>query len=99
MDIRFAFKNQQNGEPYYVRLHNPYYEARALSVAQTEEMRRNEELAKAREAMQKENQPNFSIATMGEKEVTMFGRTRTIKEPLPSGVPSVRPMAIRSLTT
>lgn len=85
MDIRFAFKNQQNGEPYYMRLHNPYYEVRALSVAQTEEMRKNEELAKAREAMQKgENAPNFSIATMGEKEVTMFGRTRTIKslEPL-----------------
>ncbi len=84
MDIRFAFKNQQNGEPYFMRLHNPYYEVRALSVAQTEEMRRNEELAKAREAMQKENLPNFSIATMAEKEVTMFGRTRTIKalEPL-----------------
>ena len=24
MDIRFAVKNQANGEPYYVRLHNPY---------------------------------------------------------------------------
>lgn len=84
MDIRFAFKNQQNGEPYYMRLHNPYYEARALSVAQTEEMRKNEELAKAREAMQKDNQPNFSIATMAEKEVSLFGRSRTIKtlEPL-----------------
>ena len=80
MDIRFAFKNQQNGEPYYVRMHNPYYEVRSLSVAQTEEMRRNEELAKAREAMQKgENAPNFSIAVMGEKEVTMYGRTRTVK--------------------
>lgn len=80
MDIRFAFKNQQNGEPYYVRMHNPYYEVRSLSVAQTEEMRRNEELAKAREAMQKgENAANFSIAVMGEKEVTMYGRTRTVK--------------------
>jgi len=74
MDIRFAFKNQSNGEPYYVRLHNPYYEVRSLSVAQTEEMRKNEALAKAREAMQKqETNPNFSIATMVEKEVPGWG--------------------------
>lgn len=25
MDIRFAVKNQADGEPYFVRLHNPYY--------------------------------------------------------------------------
>lgn len=80
MDIRFAFKNQTNGEPYFMRMHNPYYEVRSLAVAQTEEMRKNEELAKAREAMQKgENAPNFSISTLMEKEVEMRGRKRMIK--------------------
>lgn len=80
MDIRFAFHNQANGEPYYVRLHNPYYEVRSLTVAQTDEMRRKEEMDRARQAMQKgENAPNFSIATMGEKEVEMWGQKRTVK--------------------
>ncbi|MCQ2197503.1 MAG: alpha-L-arabinofuranosidase [Bacteroidaceae bacterium] len=80
MDIRFAFKNQQNGDPYFVRLHNPYYEVRSLAVAQTEEMRKNEELNKMREAMTKgENAPNFSISTMVEKEVDFRGRKRTMK--------------------
>ena len=87
MDIRFAFKNQANGEPYFVRLHNPKYEVRALSVAQTEEMRKNEEMAKAREAMQKQSvTPTFSIATQVEKEMSFGPRTRKVKtfEPIVS---------------
>lgn len=80
MDIRFAFKNKADGEPYFVRMHNPYYEVRSLTVAQTEEMRKNEEVAKAREtAMKKENAPNFSISTMVEKDVEFRGRTRKMK--------------------
>ena len=81
MDIRFAFGNQANGEPYFVRMHNPYYEVRSLSVAQTEEMRKNEELARAREAMKKkdDNAANFSISTQTEKEVEMWGRKRKVK--------------------
>lgn len=81
MDIRFAFKNQSDGEPYFVRINNPYYEVRQLAVAQTEEMRKNEEMAKAREAMQKqETTPSFAIATQVEKEVPFFGgRTRKMK--------------------
>ncbi len=81
MDIRFAFRNNAQGDSYFVRLHNPYYEVRSLAVAQTEEMRRNEELARAREALQKkENAPTFSIAAMVEKEVQGFGgRTRKMK--------------------
>ena len=61
--------------------HNPYYEGRQLSVAQTEEMRNNEAMAKAREAMQKqETEPSFSIALQKEKEVPIFGgRTRMMK--------------------
>lgn len=85
MDIRFAFKNKADGEPYFFRMHNPYYEVRSLAVAQTEEMRKKEELAKAREAMTKgDNAANFSISMMTEKEVEMRGRTRKMKtlEPL-----------------
>ena len=26
MDIRFAFRNKADGTPYYVRIHDPYYE-------------------------------------------------------------------------
>lgn len=81
MDLRFAFKNGDGDEPYYFRAHDPYYEVRSLAVAQTEAMRKNEELAKAREALQKgDNAANFSIAMMAEKEVTGFGgRTRKMK--------------------
>ena len=95
MDIRFAFGNNAAGEPYYFRMHDPYYEVRQLAVAQTEEMRRNEELAKMREAMQEgENAANFSISTMMEKEVNMYGRTRKMKtlEALVKTVASQRQM-------
>ncbi|MBQ0142427.1 MAG: alpha-L-arabinofuranosidase [Prevotellaceae bacterium] len=80
MDIRFAFRNKADGEPYYFRMHNPYYEVRTLSVSQTEAMRKNEEQAKAREALQKnDNIANFSISAMVEKEAQMYGRTRKMK--------------------
>ncbi len=36
LDIRFAFRNQADGEPYYFRVHNPYYEARTPNPEQTE---------------------------------------------------------------
>ena len=80
MDIRFAFRNDADGEPYYVRLHNPYYEVRTFTPAQTESQIRAAEEAKAREALQRqENQPYFAIARMVEKETTFFGRTRMMK--------------------
>ena len=80
MDIRFAFRNGADGEPYYVRLHNPYYEVRTFTPAQTESQIRAAEEAKAREALQRqENQPYFAIARMVEKETTFFGRTRMMK--------------------
>lgn len=28
LDIRFAFKNQADGQPYFLRIHDPYYEGR-----------------------------------------------------------------------
>ena len=80
LDIRFAFRNQADGEPYYFRIHNPYYEARILNPGQTEAQRQAAEAAQAREAAAKQvTEPNFSIATMEESEVSFFGRTRTVK--------------------
>ena len=80
LDIRFAFRNQADGEPYYFRVHNPYYEARALNPGQTEAQRQAAEAARAREAATKQvSEPNFSIATMVEKEMPFFGGTRKVK--------------------
>ena len=74
MDIRFAVKNQANGEPYYVRLHNPYYEARIFTPAQTEAQVQAAELARARQqASTQATDPNFSIAKMVEREGPAFG--------------------------
>lgn len=80
MDIRFAFRNGSDGEPYYVRLHNPYYEVRTFTPAQTESQVQAAEMAKAREALQKQaTDPYFAIARMVEKETRMFGRTRMVR--------------------
>ena len=80
LDIRFAFRNQADGEPYYFRIHNPYYEARILNPGQTEAQRQAAEAAQAREAASKQvTDPNFSIATMKEQETSFMGRTRKVK--------------------
>lgn len=81
LDIRFACKNQGDGEPYYVRIHNPYYEARILNVGQTEAMIAAARDAEAKAAAQKQiTDPNFSISVMTEKEMPSFGgRTRKVK--------------------
>lgn len=90
MDIRFAFRNRADGEPYYVRLHNPYYEARIFTPAQTEAQIQAASLAQARQqASVQAVDPNFSISVMTEKETAGFGgRTRVVKtlDPLVSKV-------------
>ena len=84
MDIRFAFRNGADGEPYYVRIHNPYYEVRSFNPGQTESQAQAAAMAKAREAMQKQSvTPTFSIDRMAEKEMSFFGQTRTIKTLVP----------------
>ena len=45
-DIRVAFRNRPDGTPYYFRIHDPYYEARRFSPAQTEAMRQADEAAR-----------------------------------------------------
>lgn len=90
LDIRFAFKNGEGDQPYFFRIHNPYYEVRTLNVGQTEAMRQNEQMNAARRAMQQQStDPDFSIAQMTEKEVAGFGgrmRKMTTLEALVSKV-------------
>ena len=73
MDIRFAVKNQADGEPYFVRLHNPYYEARILNTAQTESQIQAQSIAQARQNAMQVTEKNFSVARKVEKEVAGFG--------------------------
>lgn len=73
MDIRFAVKNQADGEPYFVRLHNPYYEARILSTGQTESQRQAQSLAQARQNAMQVTEPNFSVSKRVEREVAGWG--------------------------
>ena len=88
MDIRFAVKDRTDGEPYFIRIHDPYYEARTLNTAQTESQIEAANLAQARQrALAGIAEPYFSISTMVEKEVQGFGgRTRktTVLDPIVS---------------
>lgn len=80
LDMRFAAKNKADGEPYFVRVHNPYYEARILNVGQTEAMIQAAQAAQARAALsQQKTEPYFAISSMVEKETSMGGRTRVVK--------------------
>ena len=80
LDMRIAFKNGENGEPYYFRLHDPKYEARVLNTAQTESQIQAAAQAQARQAMMQSIVPEFSIAAMAEKETAGFGgRTRRVR--------------------
>lgn len=81
MDIRIQFKNQASGEPYFFRIHDPYYEGARFSPAQTEAMIRAQEQADAlKKAQATPTGANFSVSKMVEKEVAGFGgRTRKVK--------------------
>ncbi|MCQ2094868.1 MAG: alpha-L-arabinofuranosidase [Bacteroidaceae bacterium] len=81
MDMRIAFRNGDDGEPYFFRVHDPKYEVRTFTPAQTESQIQAAAMAKAREALQKQTTvPDFSIAAMVEKETAGFGgRTRKVK--------------------
>jgi alpha-N-arabinofuranosidase len=78
MDIRFAFRNKADGSPYFVRIHDPYYESRTFTPAQTQAQidAANEAAARAR-LQQQSATADFSICTMEVREVQGFGgRTR-----------------------
>ena len=86
LDIRFAVKNQIDGDPYFVRIHNPYYEARILNTAQTEAQIQAASAAQARQnASAQITEPNFSVSRKVEKEVPSFGgrmRKVTVLDPV-----------------
>ena len=80
MDLRFAFRDRADGESYFVRAHNPYYEARIFTPAQTESQVQAAELSRARQAASaQQTAPYFSISAPVEKEQAFGGRTRRVR--------------------
>ena len=74
LDIRFAFRNKADGTPYYVRIHDPYYEGRTFTPAQTQSQIDAANEAAARAALQQQaSTADFSICAMEERESAGFG--------------------------
>ena len=74
MDIRFAFRNKTDGTPYYVRIHDPYYESRTFTPAQTQSQIDAANEAAARAALQQQSATaDFSICQMEVRESQGFG--------------------------
>lgn len=74
MDIRFAFRNKKDGTPYYVRIHDPYYESRTFTPAQTQSQIDAANEAAARAALQQQSATaDFSICQMEVRESQGFG--------------------------
>ena len=74
MDIRFAFRNKADGSPYYVRIHDPYYEGRTFTPAQTQSQIDAANEAAARAALQQQSSTaDFSICQMEVRESQGFG--------------------------
>ncbi|MBR3454339.1 MAG: alpha-L-arabinofuranosidase [Bacteroidaceae bacterium] len=74
MDIRFAFRNKTDGTPYFVRIHDPYYESRTFTPAQTQSQIDAANEAAARAALQHQSSTaDFSICQMEERESAGFG--------------------------
>ena len=74
MDIRFAIRNKADGTPYFVRIHDPYYESRTFTPAQTQSQidAANEAAARAR-LQQQSATADFSICAMEVREMQGFG--------------------------
>lgn len=74
LDIRFAFRNKADGTPYYFRIHDPYYEGRTFTPAQTQSQIDAAAAAAARAAAEKQSATaDFSLCTMEEREMAGFG--------------------------
>ena len=79
LDIRLAFKDQAGGDPYYMRIHDPKYEVRALNLSQTESQIQAAAMNSARAAVQQQTVvPDFSISRMVETETQFRGMTRKV---------------------
>lgn len=81
MDIRIAFAQDADGNPYYFRIHDPYFETtQRLRLAQTESQIAADREADARAQIQNvENVANFSIANMQQREVQGWGGRRIMR--------------------
>ena len=74
MDIRFAVRNKADGTPYFVRIHDPYYESRTFTPAQTQSQIDAANEAAARARLQQQNATaDFSICTTEVREMQGFG--------------------------
>ena len=74
MDIRFAIRNKADGTPYFVRIHDPYYESRMFTPAQTQAQIDAANEAAARAALQQQSATaDFSICSMEVRESQGFG--------------------------
>ena len=80
LDLRFAVKDQADGEPYFLRLYDPAFEGQRFALAQTQAQIEADNQAKALTQAQKQaTSAEFSLATRVEKEVPFFGgRTRKV---------------------
>lgn len=85
MDIRFAIRNKVDGTPYYIRIHDPYYESRTFTPAQTQAQIDAANEAAARARLQQQSQTaDFSLCQMDVREVQGFGgRTRRMNTLVP----------------
>ena len=85
MDIRFAFRNKKDGSPYFIRIHDPYYESRTFTPAQTQSQIDAANEAAARAALQQQNNTaDFSVCQMEVREMQGFGgRTRRMNTLVP----------------
>ena len=74
MDIRFAFGQKADGSAYFARIHDPYYEGRTFTPAQTESQIAAANEANARAALQQQSSTaDFSICAMEVRESQGFG--------------------------
>ena len=80
LDLRFAVKDQADGEPYFLRLYDPAYEGQRFALAQTQAQIEADNQAKALAQAQKQaTSAEFTLATRVRKEVPFFGgRTREV---------------------
>ena len=74
MDIRFAFGQKADGSAYFARIHDPYYEGRTFTPAQTQSQIDAANEANARAALQQQSSTaDFSICAMEVRESQGFG--------------------------
>ncbi|MDR1557704.1 MAG: alpha-L-arabinofuranosidase [Tannerellaceae bacterium] len=85
LDMRFAFKDQANGEPYYFRVFDPQYERKGMIMGMPGGANRERQ-----GNVEQSDKANLSVSIQEETEAEIFGQKRTVKswKPLKSYEPS-----------